>query len=389
MNAFLASKEHKDFTKTTKNIGFAIKRKERHFLCSLCKSLRSLCAKIAAAFVLCSMSALAQEMSLSFRLEPDLAVYYVGQQVTGILTIDAGGYELHGNTAIANFVSPGDAARYGAFTQRSARNARQAVYATPIVFQKDGELTFAPAINGQVSITETRGFFQQSRIAPFRAAAEPLRVRVETLPRTQLGDFIGAIGVFTLEASLEPRLCSPGDLLNLRWSLTGESAFNSPLEVRYSPGADFRVYPPVADPASAPGAVLCRQVVIPQNTNATVAAALEVCVFNPVRGEYEVLRAGPFGLEITERGTVDVANVLVLTNNYATTEKKSFSLADLFGRKRGEEFVTAARMDAKLLPDARSRTLFEVPGGSTLEIRDQKDDWVFVLYEGASGWIRK
>jgi len=336
---------------------------------------------------------MAQE--LGFRLEPELGVYYVGQQVSGVLTVDAGGYELHGNTSVSNFVEPGEAARFGAFTQRSARNARQAVYTTPLVFQKEGELSFAPMLNGQMSITETRGFFQQSRIAPFRASAEPLRVRVETLPREGMPDgFTGAIGEFKLDATLEPRVCSPGDLLNLRWTLTGGSAFNSPEAVRYSPGADFRVYPPTPEAGSAPGAVASRQVVIPQNTNATVAAALEVCVFNPVRGEYEVLRAGPFELEVREREEEKLGNWEIgKLGNWEISEREKKGekrgVMDLFRRRKGEEFVTAGKMDAKLLPDARSKTLFEVPGGAKTEIRDTRDGWVFVMYEGASGWVKK
>jgi len=336
---------------------------------------------------------MAQE--LGFRLEPELEVYYVGQQVSGVLTIDAGGYELHGNTAVSNFVEPSDGAKFGAFTQRSARNARQAVYTTPVEFTRDGELTFAPMLNGQMSITETRGFFQQSRIAPFRAAAEPLRVRVETLPREGKPEgFTGAVGVFKLEASLEPRVCSPGDLLNLRWTLSGESTFNSPLSVKYSPGADFRVYPPVAEAGSAPGAVASRQVVIPQSTNATVAAALEVCVFNPVRGEYEVLRAGPFELEVVERGEEKVENwkIRKLENpeiKEVEGQREKWSVTDLFRRKKGEEFVTAGRIEAKLLPDERSKTLFEVPGGARVEVRGRNEEWMFVMYEGASGWVRR
>ena len=345
-----------------------------------------------------SLNSFAQEPGLSFRLEPELPVYYVGQQVAGLLVVDAGGYELHGNTAVANFMEPADAARYGAFTRRAGQNTRLAVYATPVVFLKEGETTFAPSINGQVSFTEMRGIFQSSRITSFRAAAEPLRVRVETLPRAGMPEgFSGAIGEFKLHATLEPRLCSPGDLLNLKWTLTGESAFNSPLAARYSPGADFRVYPPVADAASAPGAVVCRQVVIPQNTNATEAAALELHVFNPVRGEYEVLRAGPFELEVVERAAVDIAPIVLTNGGFAGTEFAGtahdtglkWPVADLFGKRRGEVFIVKSRTEAKLLPDARSMVLFEIPAGSIVEIRGRGDEWVFVMYKGASGWVRK
>ncbi|MCL1910353.1 MAG: hypothetical protein FWG05_05400, partial [Kiritimatiellaeota bacterium] len=328
----------------------------------------------------------AQEPALTFRLEPSLPTYYVGQQVTGIISVDAGGYELHGNTGLSNFATPPDAVRYGSFSQRKGQNTRLAVYATPIIFLSDGELVFAPAIDGQVALTETRGIFQSRKIVPFKAAAPPLRVRVRTLPReNQPAEFCGAVGVFKLNATLEPRVCSPGDVLNLRWTLTGESAFNSPQTIKYSAGADFRVYAPKPDPASAPGAVVCSQDIIPNNTNATSAAALEVCVFNPVKRAYETLRAGPFPLEISERvetvHTIHKPVVFTNGNERALAEaskKEPFSFADLFRRRRGETIVAPVRADAKLLPDAHSKTLFEIPAGASLEIRARRDGWLFV-----------
>ena len=349
-----------------------------------------------AAAALFAVSAQAQQPALSFRLEPDLPEYFIGQQVTGLLTVDAGGYELDGNTRLSDFVSPADAIRYGAFKQRNSGNPRLTVYATPIVLLREGEPVFAPAIDGQVSITEMRGIFQSRRIMPFKAAAAPLGVKVRTLPReTQPPEFSGAVGVFTLDASLEPRVCSPGDVLSLRWLLAGESAFDAPKDVKYSAGAEFRIYPPTTDPASAPGALVCSQDVIPMSTNATSAAALEICVFNPVKQIYETLRAGPFPLEISERapGVSALAPTLDYTEktrpeNVGATNAKSFPFAGLFTRKRGESLTAVFGGDAKLLPDTRSKTLFEIPPGSVLEIRERKDDWIFVLFDGASGWMK-
>ena len=130
-----------------------------------------LAAAAATSAALFAASAQAQQPALSFSLEPDLPEYFIGQQVTGLLTVDAGGYELDGNTRLSDFVSPADAIRYGAFKQRKSGNPRLTVYATPIVLLREGELVFAPAIDGQVSITEMRGIFQSRRIMPFKAAA--------------------------------------------------------------------------------------------------------------------------------------------------------------------------------------------------------------------------
>ena len=371
--------------------------------------LTAFAALAALAFFSSPTLAAAQDgVALKFRIEPELPVYFVGQQVAAILEIDAKGYELDGETRLSKITEQDDSRldSIGPFTARAVPGSpRLAAYAAPMRFVREGEATFAPELEGRVAAVETRGIFTSKRLYPFKAAAAPVAVKVKPLPlENRPANFSGAIGNFKLEASLEPRDCSPGDLLNLNWSLAGDSAFNSPQNARYSPGKGFRAYPPRAGAASVPGLVSGSQVVIPLDTNSTSAAAFEITVFNPTKQKYETLRAGPFDLRITERADAAAAtNALpsIIFSNAAggadaaaaaasaqkNSAKQPFSFGGLFKRGTGSAAALSARASAKLCPDSASKTLFEIPPAASVEIRARHGGWAFVMHNGASGWV--
>ena len=136
-----------------------------------------------ASFLALAATAAAQSPTLSFRIEPAMPVYFVGQQATAILTVDADGFELYGETRLSAFSSPADTFYLGKFTQRKDQNTRLSIYTAPIVFTTESEIVFAPAIEGQIAVSEMRGIFMNRKVTGFTASAPPLSVKVRTLPQ--------------------------------------------------------------------------------------------------------------------------------------------------------------------------------------------------------------
>lgn len=210
-------------------------------------------------------------------------------------------------------------------------------------------------------------------------------------------NYCGAVGVFRLSASLSPTRCAVGDLLNLKWSLLGKGVVDDVSGVEYRPGQHFKVYPP-KPVAQDDGVVSFTQVIIPTSTNATQAAAFTVGVFNPVKGEYETLSAGPFPIRVAER-VVDPATTnapmpfLAMPESPASNgaavrnESAVRGLSWFFRRQRGATSVVEVASRARLCPTASSRALFDIPAGAEVEIRERHGDWCRVLLGRSSGWV--
>lgn len=334
----------------------------------------------------------------TFEISPRQETYYVGQKVMATLTVDSRDVEFSSNLHIDGIP---DANTIGElrFQQITGDNPRILKYRSDFILLRHGRIEFRPVVTGQVAVRVGSGFVVKRRIYDFTAGAEPVSLDIRVLPlETRPDDYSGAVGQFTLNASITPSDCYVGDLVNLRWVLQGEGSMNITPDVKYAPGAGFRIYPPrILERRD--DSVTCEQVLIPLGTNVTVAAPLSVSYFDPLKAEYTTLRTPGFGLRVMERpaglppSTNEVMKLVVVPTTAepraktAANGQSGLGFMRFLRRSHGEDQVMALSSTARLCPDNTSKTLFDVPAGATVVVRETAGNWRRVLYNGASGWV--
>ncbi len=330
-----------------------------------------------------------------FEILPKQDTYYVGQRVTARLFIDLGEAELSSQMGTEG-LPDGTMVQMGEFRQVNSGNPQKLMFSANMIILKQGLNIFSPVLSGQIGIRmKSSGFFSSRRIYPFRAQSEPVEMQVKVPPEAgRPENFCGAVGEYKLDAELAPKTCMVGDLLTLKWTLVGNGTADDMTKVEYKPGKDFRVYPPRMT-SQADGVVSCSQVIIPLSTNVTRAAAFTLSVFNPLKGEYTELSSGPFRLRVGARVISEAPTNTLSSLVYRVEPEETMQQALTTGngwmrflhRKRGETASLSVSASARLCPDAVSRILFEIPLGSSVEVRERYGHWVRVLYDRATGWI--
>ncbi len=343
--------------------------------------------------------AFAQEASppapkVVFEIIPKQDTYYVGQRVTARLSIDFGEAELVSQIGTGG-LPDGNTAQMGEFRQVESGNPQKLEYTASMIILKQGLNIFSPVLSGQMAVRMRSGGFYRKQGYTFNSQSAPVEMQVKVPP--ELGrpeNYCGAVGEYKLDAELAPRNCMVGDLLTLKWTLVGNGTADDVTKVEYKPGKDFKVYPPRVT-SQADGVVSCSQVIIPLSTNVTSAAAFNLSVFNPLKGEYTELSSGPFGLRVGARVISEAPTNTLSTLVYRTEPEETVQQGLTNGegwmrflhRKRGETASLSVSASARLCPDAVSQILFEIPAGSSIEVRERYGDWARVLYDGAAGWI--
>ena len=336
------------------------------------------------------------EPTVTFDITPKQEVYYVGQRVTATVAIDFGESELYGNIGIDG-LPDGNAVQYGEFRQINSGNPQKIMFSSSMVLLKKGTIVFGPVLSGDRAVrTQSTGFIRR-QINPFRSRSNLVEVTINVPPSEGRPDnYCGAVGVFKLSAELTPNTCAVGDLLNLKWSLIGNGLADDVTKIEYKPGQNFKVYPPRVT-TQADGVVSCSQVIISTSTNVTQAAAFKLSVFNPIKGTYETLSSRPFPLTVVERvvqteSTQSLPKLVTKPESardevVAELATKGTDYAMFFRRRHGEMKTMSMETSARLSPDAISKTLFEIPAGAIIEVRETSGDWSRVLYNGSTGWV--
>ena len=346
-------------------------------------NLRNFIAWLAVGFILVTR-AFAQEPSppapkVVFEILPKQDTYYVGQRVTAKLSIDLGEAELSSQLRPEG-LPDGNTAQVGEFRQVNSGNPQKLAFSANMIILKQGLSIFSPVLSGQIAVrTKSAGFYRNRQNYTFNAQAAPVEMQVAVPPEAgRPENYCGAVGEYKLDAELAPKTCMVGDLLTLKWTLVGNGTADDVTKVEYKPGKDFRVYPPRVT-SQADGVVSCSQVIIPLSTNVTSAAAFSLSVFDPLKGDYTELSSGPFRLRVGARVISEVPTNTLSSLVYRTEPEETV-----------QQVLTASlsvSASARLCPDAVSRILFEIPVGSSIEVRERYGDWARVLYDGAAGWI--
>lgn len=357
------------------------------------------CALFAA---LAAANAAAATLEAGF--SPEQERYFAGQRATCTLSLDLDGAQLlgGGNLELSGFPEDSGAVKFGPFSPAAAAPDGALRWVAPVEFAAPADVAFSPRLSGSLRrVVARHGFFTQWSEEAFDAAAPERRIKVEPLPEEgRPDDFCGAVGTFVFEATLEPRVCAPGDVLTLRWTLSGAGAERASA-LPWNPGEGFKAYPPRVE-RSEGGVFSASQAVVPLSREFSTAAGFSVSWFDPAAG-WVSGSAKPFALEFRDREEPvaaedgdSVSGGVGGDGGGASAAAPADAAADSTpaGKavKRGvSDFVTtAAGVAARFAPGRKAKVLFEIPAGERVEIVEAFSGWFRVeTASGAAGWIEE
>lgn len=348
----------------------------------------------------------APSLALRARLEPAAARHYTGQRVRLVLEAEAHGAEI---AQVQFFGLPDDewsqkvaeAELEGERGVSDGETTHVWRYAIDYLLVASGTHGFQPHIRAKLATRTQRGngpafVFSSSIERPASASADAISLAVFSPPTPAPQDFCGLVGSFLLTASLDPAEASPGDLVNLRWTLKGLGNiedFRPPALA--APERLFRAYAPkIETPADARDRVDVVQVFVPQTLDATNLPSLAVTVFDPVAGAYRTLRAGPFALRLVERKADDESDWPVdagsnrLDSGTAAKQPEQSPASAADAGSPASPRVLAAPAIGRFAPSASSRKLRTLPAGTAVEELERSGAWMRVAAPGGpSVWI--
>ena len=159
--------------------------------------------------------------------------------------------------------------------------------------------------------------FGRFRTAERVVQSNPLTIYVQPLPLDQRPpSFAGAVGTFTLRATVAPTNVPAGDPLTLTVELNGAGNMDEAAVSLPTNGPAFRVYDPeTRRETSISGARLVgrrtyTQMWVPQSEAASEIPAITFSYFDPTRTQYQTLTQGPFSIHVSPApaGAVRIAD---------------------------------------------------------------------------------
>ncbi len=278
-------------------------------------------------------------------------------------------------------------------------------FACDLLLLRPGEFTFRPAFTA-LAVTRVRSnplFTQQFARDTGGETEAPLSLRVLPLPKPAAEGFCGLVGTYGLSADLSPRDASPGDLVNLVYTVKGlvrEGSFVPPAPPEI-PGV--KVYP--AKTSVGGDAVTVTHVLVPEDLSATNLPPVELSVFDPLSGGYTRLSAPvpPLSLRPREASRTDISDYLP-EEKERTPGREPAGAAAKNGGTRGPDAASApappragdtatlrASAPSYLAPSLRSKKLRPVPGGTEVTVVEEAKGFLRVVpRDGSSGsvWIQ-
>ena len=176
--------------------------------------------------------------------------------------------------------------------------------AVPLTAVKTGTLTLGPftATAAVVLPSQNRGgdpffaqFFNQGQQKQVTLATEAVSVDSLPLPATNRPvDFTGAVGNFTMAATVGPTTLTVGDPITVRVQISGQGALDAVTLPPQPAWRDFQTYPPTTklqttDQFGFQGTKTFEQIISPENSDVHELPALTFSFFNPDDGQYHTL----------------------------------------------------------------------------------------------------
>jgi len=142
-------------------------------------------------------------------------------------------------------------------------------------------------------------FFNRYEAYPLTLKSAEVPITVLPLPEENKPDgFAGALGVFNLEATIDPLEVKVGDPITLKEVITGLGNFSTVKPSGISSDNNFKVYEPQVKQGD--GQKSFEQVIIPLNADANQIPAVHFSFFNTNTGQYQIITKGPFAIKVVK-----------------------------------------------------------------------------------------
>lgn len=149
----------------------------------------------------------------------------------------------------------------------------------------------------------------------------PVKVKVKSLPEPCPATYVGAVGEFSLKATVDKNKVKANDAITYRLTLSGSGSLNLAEAPKITFPADFEVYDPkvsenIKNSASgSSGSKTWEYVIIPRNAGKFEIPTVEYTTFKPETGKYSTLNAPAIALDIDKADGNSSNNLMVQRND--------------------------------------------------------------------------
>jgi hypothetical protein len=178
-----------------------------------------------------------------------------------------------------------------------------------------------PSANEQGGDPFFRQFFNQGEQRQISLVTETASVESLPLPeQNKPANFNGAIGDFTLAATVGPTNLAVGDPITVRVQISGRGALGAVQLPDQSALQNFKIFPPTAktettDPLGLEGSKTFEEVVTPQNPDVHALPEFSFSFFNPDDGNYHTLMQPAVPLAVHSAGATVMPTIAALKNS--------------------------------------------------------------------------
>jgi hypothetical protein len=188
--------------------------------------------------------------------------------------------------------------------------------------QKSGAVTIDPfnlTVFVQKQVRQSRSIFddffgQSYSNVPVKLTSKPVTINVKALPEPQPDRYSGAVGQFSIAASLNTNKVRQNDAVTFRVSVSGKGNIKLIENVKSEIPATFEVYDPVVkssiDNSGTSGSKVFEITAIPRSSGTFEIKPFSLVYFDPSTQSYKTIQTQAFTLEV-EKGEGDSSSVIV------------------------------------------------------------------------------
>lgn len=317
---------------------------------------------------------------------------YAGEDFRLVVEVEAGEgetVELMRLSGVPNIVtaSPFTAEGAKAAPVRDGEARRITTFTADAVASRP--MNIVPRLAATLNVTSLKGggFFQMQYTQTTTVPVSCDRLAVLALPPAPQG-FTGAIGRFALDLSASPSEAAPGDVVELKLTVTGSGHLGDALpEMPSLDPALFRAYPPSSRRGEGGAAAVIVQSIVPLSTNSTDIGSATFSFFDAQAGAYTNLTTAPLHLALAERASPEEPAVREIEiGRTPRAAAGDVNVAGLLHSRRGS-FTLETGTVLRVAPGRRAKAIMELPAGTSVTPLETTDGFMRVEAKGRTGWI--
>ena len=162
-------------------------------------------------------------------------------------------------------------------------------------------------------------FSFRPRYEPVEVASAPVAINVSDLPGEPPEDFLGAVGAFRVEASVDRSEVEVGEPIQVQLTLSGTGNMATIEPPHFEPPGVFEQYDPQVDiqinrsGQQIRGTKTLTYVLVPRSNGVFQIPQVSLSFFNPEHGRYETLNPRPTSVRVSGTPTAEASTVTSAT----------------------------------------------------------------------------